>query len=168
MASLEFQVLLLWESIRFQPEEVLRGGQGIGVWTRRTGKVGERAGDGGRGLQIETGVGPGSTGDSPVPSGDSPDGTTAWFSSIKKADCDVAHVAVPVGGSPTGAGESPALPILKTGCTVWCPRFSVFERDGHPEGWTPNRQPAESFAACFGIVFIRIIPLSAGRIVAGG
>ena len=35
-----------------------RGGEGMGVRTRRGGKVGERAGDGGRGLQIETGVGP--------------------------------------------------------------------------------------------------------------
>ncbi len=30
----------------------------MGVRTRRGGKVGERAGDGGRGLQIETSVGP--------------------------------------------------------------------------------------------------------------
>ena len=36
----------------------MRGGEGIGVRTRRGGKVGERAGEGGRGLQIETGVGP--------------------------------------------------------------------------------------------------------------
>ena len=43
---------------RGEPEELLRGGEGIGVRTRCGGKVGERAGDGGRGLQIETGVGP--------------------------------------------------------------------------------------------------------------
>ena len=30
----------------------------MGVRTRRGGKVGERAGDGGSGLQIESGVGP--------------------------------------------------------------------------------------------------------------
>ena len=41
-----------------EPEELLRGGEGISVRTGRGGKVGERAGDGGRGLQIETGVGP--------------------------------------------------------------------------------------------------------------
>ena len=36
----------------------MRGDEGMGVSTRRGGKVGERAGEGGRGLQIETGVGP--------------------------------------------------------------------------------------------------------------
>ncbi len=55
---------------------------------------------------------PGSTGDSPVPSGDSPAGTGATV----RADQDGLAVAgslaaVPVGGSPTGAGESPAPPI---------------------------------------------------------
>jgi len=73
MASLAFQVLFLWWSITFQLEELLRADERIGVRTRRAGKVGERAGEGERGLQIETGVGPGSTGDPPVPSGDSPD-----------------------------------------------------------------------------------------------
>ena len=41
-----------------EPEELLRSGEGIGVGTRRGGKVRERAGEGGRGLQIEIGVGP--------------------------------------------------------------------------------------------------------------
>jgi hypothetical protein len=45
-------------SIPFEPDELLRGGEGIGVRTRRGGKVGERACDGARGLQIESGVGP--------------------------------------------------------------------------------------------------------------
>ena len=36
----------------------MRAGEGIGARTRRGGKVGERAGDEGRGLQIEIGVGP--------------------------------------------------------------------------------------------------------------
>src|SRR6266516_2901196 len=44
---------------RREPEELLRGGEGKGVRTRRSGKVGERAGEGERGLQIESGVGPG-------------------------------------------------------------------------------------------------------------
>ena len=52
----QFRTLLF--SIRLQPEELLRGGEGIGVRTRRGGKVGERAGDRGRCLQIEPGVGP--------------------------------------------------------------------------------------------------------------
>ena len=45
-------------SVPFEPEELPRGGEGISVRTGRGGKAGERAGDGGRGLQIETGVGP--------------------------------------------------------------------------------------------------------------
>src|SRR6266550_7740107 len=88
-------------SIASEPEEFLPTGESIGVRTRRGGKVGERAGEGGRGLQIESGVGPGSTGDPPVPSGDSPDGTRARFSSMSTADRN-------------GAGESPALPIFET------------------------------------------------------
>src|SRR5438093_753312 len=46
------------KSIAPQPEELLRADEGIGERTGRAGKVGERAGDGGRGLQIETGIGP--------------------------------------------------------------------------------------------------------------
>src|SRR5207302_2944241 len=37
---------------------------------------------------------------------------------------------------------------------VRCPRFSVFERGGYPEGWTPNRRLPQSFAARFKGVFI--------------
>src|SRR6266704_6799209 len=66
MPSLEFQVWLLSWSIPFEPEELLRGDERIGVRTRRAGDVIEGAGDGGRGLQIEAGVGPGSTGDPPA------------------------------------------------------------------------------------------------------
>ena len=47
-------------------------------------------------------------------SGDSPDGTGAAF----RTDGDVLFTmlpsTVPVGGSPTGAGESPALPFFET------------------------------------------------------
>ena len=39
-----------------QPVKLLRAGYGIRVRIRRAGKVGECAGDGGRGLQSETGV----------------------------------------------------------------------------------------------------------------
>src|SRR5881394_4360030 len=55
-----------------------------------------------------------STGDPPVPSGDSPDGTGATVRA--NGDCPFAPVpaAVPVGESPTGAGGSPAPPIYKT------------------------------------------------------
>ena len=52
----------------------------------------------------------GSTGDSPVPSGDSPDGTGAAVPDNKDGLLGSLRSAVPVGGSPTGAGESPALP----------------------------------------------------------
>ena len=46
------------ESIPVQPEELLRGGEEIGVTTRRGGNVGEGNGEGGRGLQTEASVGP--------------------------------------------------------------------------------------------------------------
>ena len=51
-------VVKLAPSIPFQPEELLRGGERMGVRTRCVGNIGEGAGDGGRGLQIETGVCP--------------------------------------------------------------------------------------------------------------
>src|SRR6185436_11113207 len=41
-----------------QPEELSRGGKGIGVRARCAGNVREQPSNGGRGLQIETGVGP--------------------------------------------------------------------------------------------------------------
>src|SRR6266576_3427546 len=74
-------------SIASEPEEFLPTGESIGVRTRRGGKVGERAGEGGRGLQIETGVGPGNTGDPPVPSGDSPDGTSGALRANADGPC---------------------------------------------------------------------------------
>src|SRR2546426_1543794 len=57
----------------------------------------------------------GSTGDSPVPSGDSPDGTGATVRANGRGLFATLLAAVPVGGSPTGAGGSPAPPIFKTG-----------------------------------------------------
>src|SRR5205809_722649 len=45
-------------SIAAEPEELLRAGEGIGVRTGRAGNISKRAGDAGRGLQIETGVCP--------------------------------------------------------------------------------------------------------------
>src|SRR6266404_9449211 len=45
-------------SIASEPEELLPTGESIAVRTRRGDDVGERGGEGGRGLQIETGVGP--------------------------------------------------------------------------------------------------------------
>src|SRR6266478_5333229 len=40
-------------SIPFEPEELFRTDDGIGVTARRSGKVSERAVDGGRGLQLK-------------------------------------------------------------------------------------------------------------------
>src|SRR6266496_732507 len=57
---------------------------------------------------------PGSTGDPPVPSGDSPDGTGTTIRGNEDGLFETWITAVPVGGSPTEAGESPALPIFKT------------------------------------------------------
>ena len=57
----------------------------------------------------------GSTGDPPVPSGDSPDGTAATVRANGHGLFATLPAAVPIGGSPTGAGGSPAPPIFKTG-----------------------------------------------------
>ena len=54
----------------------------------------------------------GSTGDPPVPSGDSPEGMGAMVRANQDSLFPRVLCAVPVGGSPTGAGESPALPIF--------------------------------------------------------
>ena len=56
----------------------------------------------------------GGTGDPPVPSGDSPAGTETAVRSNGDGLFTSVLSAIPVGGSPTGAGESPALPIFKT------------------------------------------------------
>src|SRR6266481_464882 len=57
----------------------------------------------------------GSTGDPPVPSGDSPDETGATVRANGDGAFATLLAEVPVGGSPTGAGGSPAQPIFKTG-----------------------------------------------------
>ncbi len=64
-------------------------------------------------LQAYGGVSPttGSTGDSPVPSGDSPDGTSGDAQRVEKRRSQNHASPIPVGGSPTGAGGSPALPF---------------------------------------------------------
>src|SRR5436190_19247255 len=56
----------------------------------------------------------GSTGDPPVASGDSPDGTRATFRASNGGPSERWRSGLPVGGSPTGAGESPALPASRT------------------------------------------------------
>jgi hypothetical protein len=57
----------------------------------------------------------GSTGYQPVPSGDSPDGRASGSAANLDALFPAATSPVPVGGSPTGAVESPAPPIFQTG-----------------------------------------------------
>src|SRR6058998_63456 len=53
----------------------------------------------------------GSTGDPPVPSGDSPDGTGSTLQANNDGPSMRWRSGLPVGESPTGAGESPAPPI---------------------------------------------------------
>jgi len=56
----------------------------------------------------------GSTGDPPVPSGDPPDGTGRASQTKPDSAFATRAVSLPVGGSPTGAGGSPAPPVLQT------------------------------------------------------
>ena len=72
----------------------------------------------------------GSTGDPPVPSGDPPDGTGVTVRATKSALFKRRASAVPVGGSPTGAGESPALPIFKTR-SGWLPNPEYLPPTSH-------------------------------------
>jgi Tol biopolymer transport system component len=74
--------------------------------------------------------GSGSTGYQPVPSGDSPDGTaTTLRTNQGKASAGVPP-PIPVGGSPTGAGESPAPPTPQTAAERIC--------DGDQAEWSPD------------------------------
>ena len=66
----------------------------------------------------------GSAGYQPVPSGDSPDGTARASATHPDTRFTGATSAIPVGGSPTGAGESPAPPIFQTGSNV-CQRAAT-------------------------------------------
>ena len=56
----------------------------------------------------------GSTGDPPVLSGDSPDGTEVTSPNCEDAFFTIVPSDVPFGESPTGTGGSPVLPIFKT------------------------------------------------------
>src|SRR5213593_1737524 len=56
----------------------------------------------------------GSTGHWPVPSGDSPDGMGSASAANKESLLLGSALLVPVGGSPTGTGGSPVLPIFQT------------------------------------------------------
>jgi ATP-dependent helicase/nuclease subunit A len=58
---------------------------------------------------------PGGAGDPPIPSGDSPDGMTSASVTYLDAGFPAVASSIPVGGSPTGAGGSPAPPIFWTG-----------------------------------------------------
>src|SRR6266545_7717695 len=90
----------------------------------------------------------GSTGDPPVPSGDSPDGTGATDPGNAQGFFATLLAAVPIGESPTGAGGpsprrsgfghaggSPAPPIFKTGSEAGpLPRFARRYPSSCPSG----------------------------------
>src|SRR5881409_1763476 len=80
----------------------------------------------------------GSTGHWPVLSGDSPDGTGATVRGNRHGLFATLLAQVPVGGSPTGAGGSPAPPIFKTGSNLKdCGRGQHFEGAGQASSGTP-------------------------------
>ena len=66
-----------------------------------------------------------------MPSGDSPGGTRTTIQIEADAFFAKVRSTVPVGGSPTGAGESPALPIFQTGSELGRPEIPVHATDGH-------------------------------------
>jgi hypothetical protein len=67
----------------------------------------------------------GSTGYQPVPSGDSPDGTASASAGYLDARFPATTSPIPVGGSPTGMGESPAPPIFQAGSKLMHQTFIV-------------------------------------------
>ena len=71
----------------------------------------------------------GSTGNPPVPSGDSPDETGATVRGNEHVLFATLLAAIPVGESPTGAGGSPAPPIFKTGSNGADSRVSPLTAD---------------------------------------
>ena len=77
----------------------------------------------------------GSTGDPPVPSGDSPDPTEATARANGHGLFTTLPAAAPVDGSPTGAGGSPAPPIYKTASEMPAPGES--ERVVHSHAPAP-------------------------------
>src|SRR5206468_7911851 len=82
----------------------------------------------------------GSTGHWPVPSGDSPDGMGSASAANKDSLLLGSALLVPVGGSPTGTGESPMLPIFKT-CSKSVFGNCVLGGTGHlpvPSGDSPD------------------------------
>jgi len=73
----------------------------------------------------------GSTGDSPVPAGDPPDGTGSGIERKGTVSPHADISAIPPGGSPGGAGESPALPSLN-GYAVPAPLNHSLRFSGRP------------------------------------
>ena len=64
----------------------------------------------------------GGTGDSPVPSGDPPDGTGRTTAHVPTSGLHAGATPVPLGESPSGAGGSPAPPTLASPFHLNCLR----------------------------------------------
>jgi hypothetical protein len=80
-----------------------------------------------------------------VPSGDSPDGTATSVCVNEDGLLPKLRRAVPVGGSPTGAGKLPALPIFQTRSDLLYRRFPIgrrLERSARPKLITARRLEA--------------------------
>ena len=66
----------------------------------------------------------------PVPSGDPPDGMGRASQASANVAFEALTTVVPVGGSPTGAGGSPAPPIFQTGSEASVPNGDNFWNSG--------------------------------------
>ena len=94
---------------------------------------------------------PGSTGHWPVTSGDSPDGTPEPLQRKSGAGSDLSVATIPVGGSPTGAGESPALPAadpLQVGNRKSSTLRSTATEDGQIENGPIPARMLNEFVYC--------------------
>src|SRR5437762_10002698 len=79
----------------------------------------------------------GSTGDPPVPSGDSPDGTATDLDGTERFRYGNAG-PIPLGESPSGAGGSPALPRLTDNLFALARPLAESGRLPDSTGWGPG------------------------------
>jgi hypothetical protein len=141
-----------WGLVFFEPEELLRGGEGIGVRTRRAGQIGERAGAGRRGLQTESKVCPG-----PLPLGKGMAGGTSRFFNAHPANPVNGNFKKPANDSPSpsgrGRGEGECHQIVRTPDSLSHPQHPACNKVASGEALAPatsarsNREsPACSFS----------------------
>src|SRR6266576_3427549 len=120
---------------RREPEELLRGGEGIGVGLVAAGRLVNGPVRAGADCKLKPALVRVTQATRLCRPATRRTERAGRFEPMRTAPVATRLAVVPVGGSPTGAGESPALPTARAGKIVaW--RWGDWCRDSwRPEGW---------------------------------